>query len=125
MSLDFCLLGEPKEELCQCGTCGHAHTREVHEELYGRNITGNLSTMAKEAGIYTHLWYPEDLLIVFAKQLIGPLRRGLIKLQADPEHFKQFDAPNGWGTYENFLPLVENVLSACEDNPEARVSVCR
>jgi hypothetical protein len=39
--------------------------------------------------------------------------------------FKMHDAPNGWGTYEQFLPWLEEYLRACEENPDAIVMVSR
>lgn len=92
-------------------------------ELYQGNITHNLSKMAKEAGLYQALWHP-DLLWehdTTAGELIPALEAGLLKLQSLPEHYKQFDSPNGWGTYEHFVPFVEEVLNACKEHPRSRV----
>ncbi len=93
--------------------------------VYDANITHNLGKMASEAGIYQHLWRPEEIGISFAKQLIEPLREGLALLKSDPERFKAFDAPNGWGTYKHFVPFVENYLEACETHPDAKVEADR
>ena len=90
-------------------------------EVFSRNITHNLNTMADAAGIYQHLWHPEDIGITKAVELIEPLREGLARLKADPEHFKQFDSKNGWGLYIHFVPFVEACLEACEKNPDATV----
>ena len=94
-------------------------------EIYSDNITHNLGDMAEAAGIYTVLWRPDELGIEKAGELIEPLRAGLALLKSDPERFKQYDSPNGWGMYEHFVPFVENYLHACEDCPEADVSVSR
>jgi hypothetical protein len=94
-------------------------------EVYSANITHNLNSMAKEAGIYQHLWRPEELAISKAGQLIEPLRAGLALLKADPERFKKFNAENGWGLYEHFVPFVDRYLAACIDYPDADVSVSR
>jgi len=103
MSLDFCLNA----------------VRET--EVFSRNITHNLNTMAEAAGIYMHLWSPEEIGITKASELIEPLREGLERLKADPEHFKTFDDSNGWGLYIHFVPFVEACLEACEKNPDATV----
>src|SRR5690242_20071192 len=63
----------PREVLVQDGT------------VFDRNITHNLNAMAGEAGIYKHLWRPEELGITHARQLIEPLRAGLELLRSDPE----------------------------------------
>lgn len=91
--------------------------------VYEANITHNLGRMAEAAGIYKHLWRPEEIDISLAGDLIAPLERGLAALKADPERFRQFDAPNGWGKYEHFVPFVEKYLDACRENPDATVNV--
>ena len=93
--------------------------------IYDSNITHNLSAMASDAGIYRHLWRPEELGITKAAQLIEPLRMGLLLLKSDPARFQKHNAPNGWGLYEHFVPFVENYLAACEENPDAAVRVSR
>lgn len=94
-------------------------------EVYWRNITHNLNKMAMEAGIYQHLWRPEELGITKAHELIAPLAKGLTDLKNRPEHYKKFNAANGWGTYENFMDFVEDYLNACRENPDAEVNVSR
>jgi hypothetical protein len=94
-------------------------------QVYWANITHNLGKMAEEAGIYKHLWRPEELEVTKAKDLIEPLREGLCAMVKDPKHFRQFDSDNGWGTYGQFLPFVIEYLEACIDNPNAAVSVSR
>lgn len=93
--------------------------------VYDSNITHNLTAMASAAGIYKHLWRPEEIGITTAVQLIEPLREGLAKLKADPQKYETFNAPNGWGMYEHFVPFVEQYLAACEEYPDASVSVSR
>lgn len=94
-------------------------------EVYSANITHNLNTMAEAAGIYKHLWRPDEIEITKAEQLIAPLTAGLQKLKDAPEHFMQYDSPNGWGMYKHFVPFVEKYLAACVENPDADVSVSR
>jgi hypothetical protein len=81
--------------------------------------------MALEAGIYQHLWRPEELGITKASELIAPLSAGLDLLKSDPVRFKVFDSPNGWGMYDHFIPFVESYLTACKLNPNATVEVSR
>ena len=92
-------------------------------EVYSSNITHNLAPMAKEAGIYEHLWRPDEIGITKASQLIGPLKAGLALMKSDRPRFETFNAPNGWGMYEHFLPFVERYIQACEEYPDAGVSV--
>lgn len=113
MSLDVYL------ETDSCAHCGRS------DEGYWANITHNLSQMAEAAGIYGALWSPKEIGITTAAQLVEPLTEGLAKLKANPKHFEQFNAANGWGLYEHFVPFVEKYLDACKNNPTARVRVSR
>lgn len=108
MSLDVCLT-------CPC----------CKTECYNAKITSNLATMAAEADLYVPLWCPEEANLLKASQLIKPLREGIRKLQRDPEGFKVYNSPNGWGLYEHFLPFVKNYYKACVRNPNAVVSTWR
>lgn len=101
------------------------YLKAVRETVFEANITHNLGCMAREAGIYNVLWRPDEHGIERAEQLIEPLRAGLAKLRAHPEHFRQFDAANGWGAYVDFVPWLERYLAACEANPDAKVEVWR
>lgn len=125
MSLDVRLEGPEHEVSCQCACCDHVHTRRERDWYYTANITHNLGRMAEAAGIDKHLWRPEEIGITKAEQLIVPLSAGLERLKADPVHFKQFNAPNGWGLYKHFVPFVEGYLAACLEHPEATVHASR
>ena len=94
-------------------------------EVYSGNITHNLGGMAREAGIYQHLWRPEELGITHASQLVGPLTAGLELLKSDRPRFEAFNSPNGWGLYDHLVEFVENYLTACKANPEATVHAGR
>ena len=95
---------------------------EVKETtVFSTNITHNLTEMAEAAGIYLALWHPERLKVVHANELIPLLEKRLAELKADPEKFRKFDSPNGWGTYDHFVPFVEEVLNACREHPGAKV----
>ena len=94
-------------------------------ECYSANITHNLGAMASEAGIYELLWRPDEIGVTTAAELIDPLRAGLHRLVERPTHFEQFNAPNGWGLYKNFVPFVAKYLEACVANPGAKVEVSR
>lgn len=125
MSLEVYLTGEKKPKTCTCYECGNEHVRETAEEFYSANITHNLNDMAEAAGIYKPLWRPEEIGITHAKDLIGFLTVGLANLESDPARFERFNAPNGWGLYEHFVPFVREYLNACKEHPDAEVSVSR
>ena len=102
-----------------------AQQDEESNEVYSANITHNLNQMASEAGIYKHLWRPDEINITKAEQLIQPLRNGYNLLRSDPDYFTQFNPENGWGDYEGLISFVEKYLAACEEYPNAEVSVSR
>ncbi len=95
------------------------------DRVFSANITHNLARMAEAAGIYQACWRPEEIGVAKAGHLILFLRKGLEKLRADPEQYRTFNALNGWGTYDQFVPWVERYLAACETYPDADVSVSR
>ena len=94
-------------------------------EVYTRNITHNLNVMAEAAGIYKHLWRPEEIGVARAGDLIEPLTEGLARLMADPERFKDLNPPDGWGSYEDLCDFISEYIEACKDNPEAIVEAGR
>lgn len=94
-------------------------------EVFSANLTHNLGKMAEAAGIYKHLWRPEEIPIATAGELIAPLKQGLERLRADPAKFRLLEPENKWGTYDDFLPWIERYIAACEANPDATVSAWR
>lgn len=122
MSLDVYLISPQKIK----SICSHCNTEvESEEELFEANITHNLFKMAHQAGIYKLLWRPDELEIFVASLLISPLENAIAWMKSDPKFFKQFDSPNGWGTYDQFLPWLERYLEACIKYPDAIVEVSR
>ena len=92
--------------------------------VFDRNITHNLTDMAEAAGIYNVLWRPTENGFIYGRDCVDVLRSGLEKLKNDPPKYEQYNAPNGWGLYEHFVPFVESVLEACEDFETAKVHAC-
>ncbi len=94
-------------------------------EVYSSNITHNLGAMAERAGIYKHLWRPEELRITKARELIAPLSNGLKLLKSDPGFFKKFNPENEWGDYDGLVQFVTEYIEACERYPDADIKVSR
>ena len=99
------------------------YSRDV--EQYSANITHNLNVMADEAGIYQHLWRPDEIGITYAAQLIEPLADGLALLESDPARFSAFNPDNGWGSYNGLVSFVGHYLAACRECPSASVRASR
>lgn len=100
-------------------------TDDAGNELFSANITHNLNKMATDAGIYMHLWRPEEIGITKARDLIEPVAAGLALMVAEPERFKALNPPNGWGSWKGFVPWIAEYLEACRTYLDANVTVSR
>lgn len=89
------------------------------------NITHNLNTMADEAGVYKHLWRPDEIGITSAGELVEPLKAGIALLESDPLRFKAFNPSNGWGDYDGLLEFCKAYLQACIEYPDALIYISR
>jgi len=118
MSLDVYLI-----EKVKCENCGHECSDG--KEVYWANITHNLGQMAEVAGIYKHLWRPEEIGITKAKELIEPLTKAIKLMREDRVKFELYNASDGWGLYIDFVPWIQMYLDACIEHPEAYISVSR
>lgn len=81
--------------------------------------------MAKEAGIDQALWHPEDVRIEVAGDMTASIYPGYMDITERPEYYRQFDAENGWGTYDDFIPWLDKLLNACQKWPNAEVRAYR
>jgi len=95
----------------------------VEETLFEVNITHNLNKMAMEVGLYKCMWRPEELGITKCKELIPYLTKGILKLQNNPEYYKQFNPANKWGEYANLLQAATDYLTICTLYPQEKIKV--
>ena len=105
-----------------CPNCGTALDQS---EIHSQNITHNLNRMADAAGIYKCLWRPDENGFDTAGQLIEPLAFAIEQMKCYPERFDAYNASNGWGTREQFIPWLEELYSFCLSNPDTTISVSR
>lgn len=118
---------------------------QVKSIVYSANITHNLGEMATHASIYNALWRPhrlkddytlkmngteyeyefEDHVTVFAHEIIKPIERGLLHMKKNPEYYKKYNSPNGWGTYKHFIPFIEEYLTNLKQNPSSKIETDR
>lgn len=92
------------------------------------NITHNLTDMAQAVSdeFYRAIWRPEELWVSPTTTDIRPyIVAGLIELKANPTKYRSHDAPNGWGTYDNFVPWLEKYLEFCDQYPGCSVTAWR
>lgn len=99
--------------------------------VFSSNITHNLNSMAAAIvlsnglTLYQVLWRPDEHGLKFARDISDLLDEGWNILLADPEKYKKYDPPNGWGSYEGLCNFVYKYRNACWDNPDAELRVSR
>jgi len=99
--------------------------REDEGDVWVGGITHNLTTMAKEAGIYKLIWRPEEVNCCKAKDVTTELELALIDLEERPKHFKKFNPPNKWGNYANLVEFVKKYIDASKEYSEFYIHACR
>ena len=98
---------------------------ENGRDLYWRNITHNLTTMAERADLYQCLWRPEEIGITTAHELIEPISKGIAFLAAYRSLCEQDNPPYGWGDWESLYDFCCDYLKACTEYPLSTIRVCR
>ena len=83
------------------------------------NLTHNFIVMAEKAGVYKALWHPTTLGIKNAAELLPYIEGALQNLYASPNYYEDFEAPNGHGTYWQFIDSLEALNKTCNDNLDA------
>lgn len=94
--------------------------REYKVEHHSLNITHNLSKMASKLNISSLLWVDSGL---EAKELIEPLEKAILELKINPEDYRIYEASNGWGTVEQFINFLEELVFACKAFPWADIEI--
>jgi hypothetical protein len=102
-----------------CWRPGEMLAPDIHAKIEEQSKAGNYHGAG---GVFE---LERTLPTVYARDLIEPLETGLALLRSDPARFKAFNAPNGWGLYEHFVPWVAAYLDACREHPDSTVSVSR
>jgi hypothetical protein len=97
-------------------------TDTVETTVVDKNITHNLGRMWVEAGIHDVLYNSEGKT---AQSVLPILHKGLRLMIAEPERFKKFDPPNGWGTYKHALPWLSDLINEFEEYPNGIIGVSK
>ena len=89
---------------------------------YNGNITYNVCKMLEVAFGEEHLKKWNDLRVF---SFIKDFEKGYLDMKNNPQKYKQYDSPNGWGTYETTLESIEELYEAikyhCEYDGEENV----
>lgn len=125
MSLDLSLNGPEVEVEETCHHCGVTSKVKRSERLWDQNITHNLASMARAAGLYEVLWRPEEYNITKASQAIPILADGLNRLLDNRGKFEAFNPENGWGDYDGLVNFTRSFLTACREYPDALIESSR
>ena len=99
--------------------------------VYDNNITHNLSKMASEVklsnglSLYDVLWRPDEHELELAEDIAELLDEGWNILISEPDRFRQLNPENGWGNYDGLCKFVYEYRTACWNEPDATIEVCR
>lgn len=102
---------------------------------WSANITHNLGEMARaipvkfgtmDTTLYYTCWRPEQIGAKTVADVLPMLIQGIHYMIDHRKELVQYNAPNGWGTYEGFMKFLLNYKQACEDNdPDCLISADR
>ena len=51
--------------------------------------------------------------------MIVTLETVIKELETNPEKYKAYNPPNGWGNYDIFVSFCRSVLQTCRENPDS------
>ena len=100
-------------------TCEHC--KRGGDAVWSRSPTYNLREMWTSAG----LPFDEEIGGKRVAELLPKLEAGLAELLRDPTKYRAMNPPNGWGTYEGLVEVVESAIEAAKQYPDAIVSTWR
>lgn len=98
-----------------CPTCGETPRHACVGEW---SPTYNFAPMFVAAGL--------DLLALSgwtAADVAPVLRAAIARMREEPARFRSLEASNGWGTYDEALPLLDEMLLTMELHPDAVLRV--
>jgi hypothetical protein len=89
--------------------------------LFQTSITANLLNMGKRTGHWEFIWEPGENNIWFAYQMRPFLESAITFCLENKEFLSTFNHKSGYGTYEEFLTILQEYLEACKRWPLARI----
>lgn len=94
--------------------------RRMPTEIAHANITHNMTNLWEALGIYEQLYNSHGK---YANEVYNDLRRALDVLLSDPEYFKKYDSPNGWGTVDAAIRFLTEITEACKEYPYSYIDI--
>lgn len=95
------------------------------EAVFEGEVSADLVPIAKKAGIYQHVWHPDELKISRAKELISPIENAIKDMDADMPAFEALNGDDEFGTAKNLKEFLGIYLDACNTYPKAHVRVMK
>lgn len=85
----------------------------IEIEIYEANVTYNVGRMIRRAGIHPKVI--DGMKADLAVEVVG---NAAAVMSENREYFKQFEAPNGWGTVESTLKMMTLLYHYLQKCPE-------
>lgn len=89
-------------------------------EVWSRNHTSNTASMWVAAGCDLALYDGKS-----AEELGDAITTAVREMRANPGKYREYDSPNGWGTYSTTLLFLREIREACIEHPKTTVRVSR
>lgn len=93
---------------------GLKNKERAYYDYYG-NITYNVYEMLEVAFGEEHLKKWNNL---SCDKFFKDLEKGYIDMIKNPEKYRKYNSPNGWGTYETTLNAIEKLYKAIKEYAE-------
>mgnify|MGYP000885609505 CR=1 FL=1 len=98
-----------------------AHCGRSDGTVWERSPTYNLAEMWNAAGVP----FEPGIEGQTAGSLLPRLESSLLELKSNPAKYRAMNAPNGWGTYEDLVSVLESAIEAARAYPDAIVGTWR
>lgn len=92
------------------------------QTVLDKNITHNMTGLWRHVGVYDALYMSDG---DTAEKHYPALAVGVDHMLERPDECRGFDAPNGWGTYKDALPWLQEVCEAFRKYPKATIRVSK
>lgn len=76
------------------------------------NITWNVGEMIRKS---TGLEWVNEANNGFCKDVVPKIMKGLLELTENPEKYRQYESPNGWGTVHGTMRFFQDIITAWDD----------